>query len=529
MLLPLVLAFQAPLAVTPDTTKLVHNALHYDVTILVRDSAKHILGEVETTWLLTSSDPVVVPLDSAFRVIRVLIDGKENTRLYRTRYGRNDQIVYIPHEKQAGDTLKTRIRYHGTPRDGLIFATDSAGDHTVFADNWPDRAHRWLPVQDHPSDKATINLSVEVGPGAKVIANGDLVKVDTLPYGNTTWRYRLDRRVSPYNFVFGAGKLAVTRLEDGGCATRCIPVSVWSYRQDSAFAVQSFAKAPAMLDYFASLIGEFPFNSLAHVQSTTTFGGMENATAIFYDTKMYKARNVGEGLIAHETAHQWFGDAVTEADWHHLWLSEGFATYLAHMWTEHSKGQEAMRAEMKQDASQIFKSKSTSRPIIDVEATDLLGLLNTNNYQKGSWVLHELRGLIGDSAFVHTLREFYRTRRDSTALSSDFAALASAQAGKDLNWFFTQELTQPGYPRLSLDQNFKKGKLTLTIRQVQPAEWGVRRIPALVVDIDGARYSVNVAEQTTRFTTSTKKAPGKVVLDPDGRWLLEVVGAGTSQ
>lgn len=529
MLLPVILALQAPLAVTPDTTRLVHDALHYDITILVRDSAKHILGEVETTWLLRSNDPVVVPLDSAFRVIRVLIDGRENTRLHRTRYGRNDQIVYIPHEKQAGDTLRTRIRYHGTPRDGLIFATDSFGQHTVFADNWPDRAHRWIPVQDHPSDKATVSLSIEVGPGNKVIANGELVAVDTLPYGNTTWRYRLDRRVSPYNIVFGAGPLTVTRLAEGGCAIRCIPLSVWAYPQDSAYAAQVFAQAPAMVDYFTSLFGEFPYPSLAHVQSTTRFGGMENATAIFYDTKMYRARNVSQNIIAHETAHQWFGDAVTEADWHHLWLSEGFATYLAHLWTEHAEGREAMQRAMRADAAQIYTSAATQRPIIDPAATDLLGLLNTNNYQKGSWVVHELRGLIGDSAFVRTLREYYQSRRDSTALSADFAAIASKHAGRDLTWFFEQELTQPGYPRLALRQAFTKGTLTVTLTQVQPAEWSTRRIPELVVDIDGARHSINVTEKTTRYSTRLKRAPRSVVVDPDGRWLLEVVKPGNAQ
>ena len=118
--LSLLAALQSPLAATPDTGRRVHDALHYDIGIAVSDTGGHIVGEVETTWRLGSSDPVVVPLDSAMRVVRVLVDGKENTRMFRTQYGRNEAIIYIPHEKASGDTLRTRIRYHGTPRDGLV-------------------------------------------------------------------------------------------------------------------------------------------------------------------------------------------------------------------------------------------------------------------------------------------------------------------------------------------------------------------------------------------------------------------------
>ena len=124
-MLSLLAALQSPLTATPDTGRRVHDALHYDISIAVSDTGGHIVGEVETTWRLGASDPVVVPLDSAMRVVRVLVDGRENTRMYRTSFGRNEAIVYIPHEKGVGDSLKTRIRYHGTARDGLLMRVDS--------------------------------------------------------------------------------------------------------------------------------------------------------------------------------------------------------------------------------------------------------------------------------------------------------------------------------------------------------------------------------------------------------------------
>jgi hypothetical protein len=169
----LLLALQGPLAVAPDTVHLRHDALAHDITIVVGDTGSHILGLVQTTWRLGSADPVEVPLDSTFRVVRVLTDGEGEPRMGRITFALNrDGGVYIPHHRQAGDTLHTSIRYHGAPRDGLIFHADSSGRRTVFADNWPDRAHGWLPIPDHPSDKVAVDLHIEVPPGMSVIANG---------------------------------------------------------------------------------------------------------------------------------------------------------------------------------------------------------------------------------------------------------------------------------------------------------------------------------------------------------------------
>jgi len=277
-----------------------------------------------------------------------------------------------------------------------------------------------------------------------------------------------------------------------------------------------------MLDYFSRLIAPFPYPSLAHVESSTRFGGMENSTAIFYDEKVYKKKTFGESLVAHETAHQWFGDAVTEADWHHLWLSEGFATYLAGLWQAHADGDSAFRATMEKAATTVFDSKETARPIVDTAATDLLGLLNSNNYQKGAWVLHQLRGIVGDSAFFSGLRRYYATFKDSTALSSDFARVMSQAAGQDLGWYFRQALLQPGYPVLDIAWKHQDKKLTFDITQSQRAEWGLYRIPSLILLVDGrpVRLAVN-ARQTRQVVHGIGRRPKTITVDPKRWWLLK--------
>jgi len=524
MILGLLLALQGPLAARTDTIHPLHDALHHDITIVVGDTGTHVLGVMQTTWVLASTEPVEVELDSAFRVVRVLTDGEGERRMGRITFALNPGGgVYIPHKKQAGDTLRTSIRYHGPVRDGLIIGTDSAGRRTVFADNWPDRAHHWLPLVDHPGDKATVAMHIEVPPGMQVVANGVRTRVDTLPRSRTVWHFEMRQPITPYGIVFGAGILATTSLGDAACEVKCVPVDLVTYPDDSAWAVTGpFRRSRDMVEYFSALVGPFPYDRLSHVQSTTIFGGAENPTAIFYDEKAYRNQRLSERTVAHETAHQWFGDAVTEADWHHLWLSEGFATYYAALWIGHADGDSAFHAEMASSARNVFRSAATNRPILDTLATDLMGLLNSNNYPKGAWVLHSLRGLMGDSAYHRGIREWYARYRDGNALSSDFAALMSQAAGTDLTWYFEQALLQPGYPRLEVGWRRKGRQLELDLRQVQPEGWGIRRIPGLEIDVDGRRVRVDVSGARTSVTLEGVDGdPRSIRVDPDGWWLME--------
>jgi len=524
-MLPLFLLLQtsSPLAVRPDTIRPVHDALHYDITLVPSDTGTHVLGEVQISWRLRSTDVVEMQLDSAMRVIRVLVDGKPNTRLSRTMYGRSEGWIGVPHQKQPGDTLSTRVRYRGYVRDGLIIGRNQYGARTIFADNWPDRAHLWLPSQDHPSDKATVAFHVQARLGKQVIANGVLEKIDTLAYDNLVWHYRMDTPIPVYTMVVGIGRLARTELPRAACEVKCVPLSVWTYPEDSAFALAGpFRRAGHMLDYFSNLLGPFPYSNLAHVESSTRFGGMENSTAIFYDEKQYHKKTLSQSVVAHETAHQWFGDAVTEADWHHLWLSEGFATYLAALWQGQAEGDSIFIQTMGKAAAAILASKDSERPILDSAATDLLGLLNTNNYQKGAWVLHQLRGLTGDSTFFSGLRRYYATYRDTTATSADFARIMSAAAGQDLDWYFRQALLQPGYPILTIDWKHEGQKLTFDITQTQPTGWGAYRIPNLILRVDGkpVRLEIN-GRRSLLGVEGIGKKPKKIEVDPKGWWLLK--------
>jgi len=513
-------AAQGPLAQRADTAVPVHDALHYDITLQLPDSGGRIVGEVVATWRIEGGAPLRIDLDSALQVVSVQAPGHDADVGH---WIREPGRIVIPQRLRAGDTLVTRIRYAGVPRQGLIFATDSLAGPTIFADNWPDRARGWFPSHDYPGDKATVAFHVEVPRGRLVRANGLRTGVDTLPGGRTVWHYLIKEPIPTYTMVVGVARFAVTTLPPAACALKCVPQSVWTYAADSAWSVSvPFRQVDEMVLLFSQRFGTYPYEELAHVQANTIYGGVENSGAIWYDQKAVARHTLSERTVAHETGHQWFGDGVTEGDWHHLWLSEGFATYLAALWAEHTGGDSALAAAMQGAATSVFKSRVTERPILDFEAMDLMGLLNSNNYPKGSWVLHSLRGLVGDSAFFAGMRSYYARYRNGNALSSDFAAAMGEAAGTDLTWYFLQALTQPGYPVLSIRAAQAGDSLTLRVRQVQPQGWGTYRMPGLEFLVDGQLLRADVqGRETTVSFRRIAKAPASIQVDPNGWWLLQ--------
>ncbi len=452
-------------------------------------------------------------------------------RTLRIRLGK----LAPPREPDLPPGKAVAIAYHGVPQDGLIITKNSHGRRVVFADNWPQRARYWLPVVDRPEDKAEVSFFVRAPRNWKVVSNGAPVFPDEHAKGNWWWRSR--RPIPTYTMVIGAGEFTVSKHRPVINGRDTIPIEVWTYPEDSAFADSvPFRRATEIVEVMQRLIGPFPYEKLAHVQSSTRFGGMENSSAIFYAEKPYVERRMGEGVVRHETSHQWFGDAVTPRDWPHLWLSEGFATYFDAVIGAALDGDTVLANHMRANAETYFNSDVTDRPIVDSGfAADPMKLLNANSYPKGAWVLHVLRGLIGDRPFFDGLRTYYRTYGDSTATSEDFQRVMEDASGTELSWFFHQWLHQPGYPQLDVSWQYDAGagRVLVGISQRQKPEWGLFRLPVLTMEFRGAdgavlRRDVAVTgggrETFARFDLPF--APTEVRVDPDGKLLLRVTAIG---
>ena len=510
------------------------DVLDYDLTVELPDSGRVVRGTAILTVRRTTTDSAERNRDTLVLDLvgpRVSAVALNDTATTFTQTRGTVRIPLRPSERP--DTLRLTVSYAGEVRDGLVIRTDSLGGWTAFGDNWPDRARHWIPSIDHPSDKATVTWTVVTPPGRMVIANGR-----PLPPGRirvqyreprVTNRWRMDRPVPTYAMVIGAGRLVRHELGEGACGLaeveRCVDQVVYVTPEDRDYLPGPFAEAPGIVEWMARLIGPFPYEKLAHVQSSTVYGGMENASAIFYDERLFRNRAVTVDLIAHETAHQWFGNAVTIRDWPHLWLSEGFATYFSALWTERSRGDSAFRSQMAASRRQILADTVAvaRRPVIDTLETNLTALLNANSYQKGAWTLHMLRRAVGDSAFFRGLRRYYGEHRHGTVLTDDFQRAVESTSGVSLDWFFDQWLRRPGYatPVVGWDYDRTTSRLRVAIDQAG-APFGAYRFPLTLAihEPSGAvrRATVEVpAEPRAAFELpfTLPERPTRVVPDPD--------------
>ncbi|HET7898094.1 MAG TPA: M1 family metallopeptidase, partial [Flavisolibacter sp.] len=272
---------------------------------------------------------------------------------------------------KPGDTVSLRIAYEGSPGDGLIISKNKFGDRTFFADNWPNRAHHWLPCKDSVDDKASFEFIVRAPAKYRVISNGIKVQENLEANNTRLTHWRENVALSTKVMVIGAARFAVKTYAD---SPPNIPVTAWVYPQDSAKGVYDFAPATEMVRFFSDYIAPFPYNKLANVQSTTIFGGMENASCIFYDENLVTGDRSGEGTVAHEIAHQWFGDMASEKSFAHLWLSEGFANYFTDLWMEKKYGKKTFYNRLQEAREKIIDfNRMTTHPVVD-STSDLMSL-----------------------------------------------------------------------------------------------------------------------------------------------------------
>lgn len=443
------------------------DVIHYEFSVILNDSTNVIEGRaVAEIRFNTPQDSVSLDLvkstpgSNGMEVHYVTIGG----RPVRWKHENSRLIIYL-NRAIDGTTVKIEIKYSGVPADGLIISKNKFGNRVFFSDHWPDRAHNYLPCIDHPYDKAAVDFFITTPSRYRVVANGvfsgEWFTTDDLRC--THWKEEVPLPVKV--MAFGAAGFAVndTAQVEG------IPVSSWVYPENIREGFYDYAIAVKPLDYYIRSIGVYPYKKLANVQSKTIYGGLENAGAIFYSERSVTGKGRAESLIAHEIAHQWFGNSVTESDWHHVWLSEGFATYLTSMYFESINGEEALRTDLDSTRARILRYYRKNRmPVIDTTVTDLMQLLNTNSYQKGAWVLHMLRNKIGDEAFAKGLRLFYERFRSSNVLTDDLLAVMEESSGTQLDEFFRQWLYTGGHPELKI--NLKKGRKRTTdivIEQVQ--------------------------------------------------------------
>ena len=489
---------------------------HYRFQILLNDANDQIVGKaLVVIYFKENTSSVVLDLVNSTEgkgmyISLLKVKGMESAYTHE-----NNKVKITPNTSFAkGSTAEIEIEYAGIPIDGLVISSNKFGERTFFGDNYPTRGRNWLPCVDHPSDKATVEWVVIAPEKYSVIGSGLRTEESLLDNGNKLTRWKQSVPISTKIMVIGVSRFSV---EQSGMVNN-IPIESWVYPQNREDGFYDYSPAVEIVRFYDSFIGEYPYEKLANVQSKTRYGGMENASNIFYSERSVSGKRSINNLLAHEIAHQWFGNSVTEKSWHHAWLSEGITSYYTHLYVEYTKGVEAKRDGMKKDRDNIIRYyKKSPNPIVYTEVTDYIKMLNTNTYQKGSWVMNMLRRKIGDDDFYKGMRMYYSRYRDDNALTEDLKNVMEEVSGEELDLFFNQWVFEAGHPALEMDWEYNKSKKTVQIRIVQNQE-----VP-FQFDIDfkiGDQINtVSVDKREASFSFDSDSKPSEITVDPE-TWLL---------
>lgn len=412
------------------------DVLSYTINLAISDTTDRISSTTEISFdVLKDLDTLKFNL-KGMNVTECLLDGKE------TLFQLNEGIILVAAQDRLikNSIHRLTIGYTGVPEDGLFIGKNKYGKFCAFADNWPNRASYWFPCIDHPSDKAKVTFHITVPNKYEAIANGDETKF--VSSGATvTYSYSMPVPITTYCMVVGISDFAITKTQtDSG-----IPVYYYTFPEDSLNAAKSFRNAPSIIKYFESVIGRYPYSKLALVESSTKYGGMENSSAIFLPegSPSFTSERNNDRTLAHEIAHQWFGDDVSISNWHELWLSEGFATYFSMLYFEWRDGEERFDRLLKQTEEIYLRGRKKDAAVVTQNYSRLEELLNVENYNRGALFLNALRRFIGDESFFLGIKKYYGEYKHLNVATEDFEKIMSSVSNKDLKPLFHKWLYEP--------------------------------------------------------------------------------------
>ncbi len=516
--------------------------VHYDVELNFDDQLTG-LSAARTKVSVEVLAPTLnnIDLDFGDLPIDAVLVSDNPARYERTSETLN---VFLPQAAKRGDRFNITINYHGHPKDGLIFAKDRDGKTSATGDNWPNRVHYWIPSLDHPSAKATVSFTVSAPQRYQVIANGKFITT-TGNAATSHWKFEESRAIPPYCMIVAVNEGVVIKPPYATTTNLLFNVS----QKDRDYAPKGFAPAEPAVAFFSQTVAPYPYEKLALIVGATRFGGMENSSAIVFTSTLFDQRPTEfsaptgnntavsrrfsvptriESVVAHEIAHQWFGDSVTESTWADLWLSEGFATYFAALFIQKYDGEDAFRTYMRDAAQRYLKfEKQASFPIHDTETKDLMSLLNPNNYEKGAWVLHMLRGRLGDEAFFKGLRDYYNAHKEANATTEDLRAALEKSSGKDLKQFFGRWVYGAGHPRYELTwKSIGRSSGTSVIVHLNQSQTGDAFLDPVPVEfiVNGkkVRRTIVPTDKSTDVKIQLHGNPSAAIIDPDETLLKEV-------
>lgn len=413
----------------------------YELDVEYKVSANRLTGSARITAVtLASLRTFTLDLAHTLSVAKVTVNGKR-PRSYRTT---GDKLhVELAAALPAGAALTVDVRYSGNPRPIRSVWGDVGFEELTngaLVAGQPNGAASWFPCDDHPSSKASYRIVVSTDNPYRVVANGELLGTRTRA-AMTTWTFEQAEPTSTYLITLQIGMYDAVRL-----AKTPVPMNAALPGRLTRVFEHDFGRQPQMMKLFVKLFGPYPLASgyTVVVTDDDLEIPLEAQGISIFGANHCDGKRGAERLIAHELAHQWFGNSVTARRWRDIWLHEGFACYAEWLWSEHSGGQTA------DECARHYHGKLAAAPqnllLSDPGPRDMF---DDRVYKRGAVTLHALRRAIGDESFFRLLRDWTARHRHATAVTDDFTGLAANYADTSLRplwqaWLYSTAL--PPFP-----------------------------------------------------------------------------------
>jgi aminopeptidase N len=494
--------------------------------------------EEKTFW--GTNTITLAPLKNEFYTCEMdaeelIVDDVKNSSGAKLEFEQTDRhlIVHFPEGYNYGEEVLFTVEYHAeNPKTGIHF-DDLTDEHPqmVTTTSWPENAHFWLPCYDYPNDKVTHEFIITVKDTLNVLGNGRLVRVieDKLN-GTKTYHWAQDLPHSTYLFLLAIGPYAVIEDSLGN-----LPVNYWVYEQSVEDAKWIFKKTPHMIEFFNNIFGyKYPWAKYDQVVSPRFGGGMENTSATLLGQGVIHNKKAEqdyswEKTIAHEVAHQWWGDLITLRSWEHTWLNEGFATYSDYLYTHYDRGKDEGAYELLNKKNSYLREAHNEymRPIVFDQYERPQQNFDSHTYPKAAVVLHMLRFILGDDPFFRTLKYFLHKHEFEAVDTHDFMKAVKEATGHNMDWFFEQYIFSPGHPVFDVSYVWDEetGQVKLAVRQVQDTSKGVPiyKIPVIIgihTSEGKVLEKIWIEKKEQVFTLAADEKPLMVRFD-SGNYLLK--------
>ena len=489
--------------------------LHYSFHWKIDPEEQFIRGKADILSRSSENNlqEIILHLDQSMQVEEVI----QNTAPLNFSHQEGLLNIYLDKIYLEQEVFQISIIYQGYPEKGLNFSSHNDVP-VIWSLDEPSLARYWFPSYDHPSDKATAEIKVTLPDSFVVASNGSEVSLNSKKNGFSTYQWQENYPIATYLISIAATNYQIFN-DFYISGTTSMPVTFYVYPELLTQAVVSFKPTVAMIEFFSRKFGEYPFISEKYGMAVIPGGtAMEHQTCTSYPARYVDGSRSGDWLIAHELAHQWWGDLITPSNWADIWLNEGFATYSDALWHEEIYGAFGLKTRM-EDFKQFYLVgyDGPDHAIYDPPPGYLF---STIEYEKAAWVLHMLRFVMGDDRFWKSLEVYAEKFAYSNASTEDFRKVCEQVYENNLVWFFNQWIYEPGYPVFEFGWGCNSQNLTTVVIYQQANNWFVMPVDLKFEFPTSTLYKrIWIDSPLEILSFNFSEHPENIIFDPAG-WIL---------